>query len=176
MPYTPITNLSRRGEKIAPFVTMQNLGGVLAFGLVPWLLLASAPPLVRLVIALVGGVLGYILTLEVNGLSLVERFYWRMVGEVQALMVKRTISPQDMPGTVTEVRVPVIQRGGSIRMLPHGPQHHRRGSRQQERPRTPRLAGASVSRPVGTPLIDGEPSSRMPMLADTDRDHPVLEA
>lgn len=118
MPYTPINNLSRRGEKIAPFLTVQNVIGLIV-GLVPtWLALAAAPPLIRTGAALLAALIGYAVTLEWQGLSVAERLLWLIRGAIRsALRGGRPIEPSELPLGAASGDVVALQYGGAVSLL-----------------------------------------------------------
>ena len=116
MPYTPIANLTRRGEKIGPYITLQNAIGMV-LGLIPtWLMLVNAPGGLRTVLAVAAALVGYILTFEWNGLSLFERGLWYVRGSVRTLLQPGPITPTDLPVGRETARVAAVRRGGDVRL------------------------------------------------------------
>lgn len=115
MPYHPISTLSRRGEKIAPFLSIQNTIGMVVLAGPIWLIVAPAPGLLRFVAVIVGAGVGYLVTLDVRGMSLYERLLWVARGQVRILVRGRTITPADLPGTAVQARIIVTPRDGPFR-------------------------------------------------------------
>jgi predicted neutral ceramidase superfamily lipid hydrolase len=122
MPYVPISNMSRRGEKVAPFLTIQNVLGVIALAAPAYALGAGLPPVLRVLITLALAILAYIATSETNGMAPYERVMWRMRGRARVWMRGPTLSPTALPDAVVQVRVPVNRRGGAVRLRLRAPQ------------------------------------------------------
>jgi len=121
MPYIPIANLTRRGEKIGPYITLQNAIGMV-LGLIPtWLVLANAPGGIRTALAVAAALVGYVVTFEWNGLSLFERGLWYVRGSVRTLLQPGPITPTDLPVGRETARVAALRRGGDVRLRPVAP-------------------------------------------------------
>jgi hypothetical protein len=106
---------SRKKEKIATFLTFESIVAVLIAFLPLFLLSGSWPLLVRVPVCAGAAALGYILTLEVQGLALYERLLWIGRGLVRLRLHGGTITPDDLPGSVV-VQAPdaVIALDGPI--------------------------------------------------------------
>lgn len=116
MPYEPITNLSRRGEKIAPFISVQNAVGMVALGGLAWLFATPFPGVVRFIVTILLTAVGYLITMDLRGMSLFDRMMWLLRGRARTVLRGRVISPDDLPGTVTQAVIPVTRRDGPVRL------------------------------------------------------------
>lgn len=90
--------LSRRGEKIAAFLTVENAVGVAALA-GPFFVIGGIALLPRAIIIVLAAALGVAITLETDGMLFCERLLWRARGECRLLLRGRTLSPEDLPGT-----------------------------------------------------------------------------
>src|SRR6185503_18890851 len=90
---------SRRGEKFALGITVENLAGMGGFGMLALMLGGSFAPPLRFGIALLAAVLGFLLTHERVGMLVIERAIWRLRGQTRIWLSGTTISPDDLPGT-----------------------------------------------------------------------------
>jgi hypothetical protein len=118
MPYRTIENMTRRGEKIAPFLTIENLVGLLISGTLGYVLKASLEGVWQF--AFMAGCmgLGYLATLEVQGIVRYQRVIWRLRGSVASLVRGRALTPTDLPGSALQRHVTVVRLGGSVRLRP----------------------------------------------------------
>lgn len=116
MPYTPVSNLSRRGEKIAPFVSVQNALGMVALAAIGWVASAAFPGPVQFFLTLLLAGTGYLITMDVKGMSLYERVLWQLRGRMRMLLRGKTLAPEDLPGTVVQTKLAVTRRGGPVRL------------------------------------------------------------
>lgn len=92
--------LSRRGEKVAAFMTVENAVGMAVLA-GPFFALGDLPLLLRALAILLAAVLGFLITAETNGMMFCERVLWRLRGEARLLVRGRTLKPDDLPGTRT---------------------------------------------------------------------------
>jgi hypothetical protein len=90
--------LSRRGEKVAAFLTVENAVGI-AVCAGPIFAIGEMPLALRAVAVALGAALGVLITLETGGMMLCERVLWRLRGEARLLIRGRALSPDDLPGT-----------------------------------------------------------------------------
>lgn len=122
MPYIPIKNLSRRGEKVAPFLSVQNITGMVVVAGPIWLLTLAAPDLLRFGLVVSAALLGYLVTLDLRGMSLAERLLWRARGQIRSAVRGRTIAPADLPGMAsTQVHILATPRDGPFQMHQSAP-------------------------------------------------------
>ncbi|MBC8163003.1 MAG: hypothetical protein H7Z42_17485 [Roseiflexaceae bacterium] len=92
--------LSRRGEKVAAFLTVENAVGMAVFGL-PFFLIDQMPMLVRAAAIVLGSILGFLLTNDTQGMMFCERMLWRVRGLLRPLMQGSTLAPEQLPGVRT---------------------------------------------------------------------------
>lgn len=140
MPYDPISPMSRRGEKIAPFLTTQHVMGMIVLAAPTYTLCAPLPPTLRFVVTLLMVVLAYVLTSESRGMAPYERALWRLRGRARGLLRGTTISPAMLPDVVAQVRVPVSRQGAAVRLAPGAPlgaDHAAGGSPRSALPASP---------------------------------------
>ena len=114
----PVTErfTSRRGEKFALGITVENLAGMAGFGMLALMLGGSLAPPLRFAIALFAAVLGFLLTHERAGMLVIERFVWRLRGQTRTWLSGPTISPDALPGTRSVAKGQrVVRRDGLVR-------------------------------------------------------------
>ena len=114
----PITErfTSRRGEKFALGITVENLAGMGGFGMLAFMLGGSVTPPLRFAIALLAAVLGFLLTHERAGMLVIERAIWRLRGQTRIWLSGANISPDDLPGTRSVAKGQrVVRRDGVVR-------------------------------------------------------------
>jgi hypothetical protein len=92
--------LSRRGEKVAAFMTVENAVGMAVLA-GPFFVVGDLPILMRAVVIALAAVLGFLITTETEGMVFCERVLWRVRGELRLLVRGRTLTPDDLPGTRT---------------------------------------------------------------------------
>lgn len=90
--------LSRRGEKIAAFLTVENAVGIAVLA-GPFFVIGGIPLLPRALIIALAAALGVLATLETDGMLFCERLLWRARGEFRLLLRGRRLAPDDLPGT-----------------------------------------------------------------------------
>lgn len=90
--------LSRRGEKVAAFVTVENAVGM-AVVAGPLFAVGDLPLLLRAVAIGLAAALGFLITMETEGMMFCERVLWRARGQVRLGLRGRTLAPDDLPGT-----------------------------------------------------------------------------
>ena len=118
MPYESIEQIQTRGyEKIAQFLTVQQLFGVIALLLPGIAVTTNMDGLMRFVVLALCVVLGYLLATDVRGMAPYQRLFWRLRGVVSMAVRGRTLEATDLPGTVSDVQIPIQQSGGSIRRV-----------------------------------------------------------
>ncbi len=118
MPYESIEQIQTRGyEKIAQFLTVQQLFGVMALLLPGIAVTTSMDGLMRFVVLALCVLLGYLLATEVRGMAPYQRVFWRVRGVVGMAARGRTLEATDLPGTVSGVQIAIQQAGGPIRRV-----------------------------------------------------------
>lgn len=166
MPYTPISNLSRRGEKLAPFITVQNAVGMVALGGFGWLVASPFPGFLRFLVMALFAAVGYLVTVDVRGMSMYERVLWRLRGQFRRLLHGNAISPDDLPGTIIQAKIPVARRDGMVRLRAAPP--------AAVRPQTTAAAKSRLtSRRAGRPTVAVPP---LPARAAARHPEPIAAA
>ena len=114
MPYSQLEELtSRKREKVALFLTAENMAGLLAIGLPAYIGTLGVSIWLRILILIAAGILGVALTSEVNGMAFYERALWWVRGRVRRRMTSAIVRPIEF--TVA----PVVQ--GDRALLLGGP-------------------------------------------------------
>jgi hypothetical protein len=115
MPYRNIENMSRRGEKIAPFLTVENVVGLIITGVIGYGLSAALPGGWRMVFIGACLALGYVATLEAKGMARYQRLLWMLRGLLASIQ-RPTIIPDDLPGSALHSHVPIMRQDGIVRL------------------------------------------------------------
>ena len=112
MPYQQLENLtSRKQEKVAAFLTAENMAGIFAFGLPAYIATTQTVLWLRLLILLTALILGLLVTHEIGGMAFYERVLWRLRGWVRRRASGATVHPAEF------IAAPVVQ---GDRALPVG--------------------------------------------------------
>jgi len=106
MPYDHIEQIrDRRGEKVAFFLTAENLGGMIAIGLPVYVgTVFIEQGWLRGVLIIVSALIGYLLTVEVGGLRVYERMMWRARGIIRMLFGGRIVRIDQVSGRTVTTR------------------------------------------------------------------------
>ncbi len=89
---------SRRGEKVALFLTFENAAGLIV-GVLPAFILSDALPWwLRILIVLAAGAVGLLATLEVAGLAFYERVIWAVRGAIARRAAGERLTPEQLVG------------------------------------------------------------------------------
>lgn len=92
---------SRKGEKVALFLTFENAAGLI-LGVLPAFILSGAMPWwLRILIVLAAGAVGVLATLEVGGLAFYERVAWAARGMIAKRATGERITPEQLIGAPT---------------------------------------------------------------------------
>lgn len=146
---------SRRGEKVAPFVTAENVVGMSVLA-GPFFVMNELPILARIVLIVFGATLGYLITQESRGMMLCERVLWRIRGEFRLLLRGRTLAPSDLSGTRPSViQHRAVARGGIV-------QKSRQHRADQVLPTTVSRRHEHIISPRNSSLDDASVSSLVP--------------
>ena len=102
MPHEMIDEIqSRKGEKVALFLTFENAAGLI-LGVLPAFILSGALPWwLRILIVLAAGAVGVLATLEVGGLAFYERVTWAVRGTIAKRAAGERITPEQLIGAPT---------------------------------------------------------------------------
>jgi len=105
MAYEQIEQIStRKGEKIAAFLTIENAAGLAVTVLPIYMLSGALPLLLRALLLGAAAALGIGATLEVRGLALYERALWRGRGALRLRLQGCRITPEQLAGASRSVR------------------------------------------------------------------------
>lgn len=116
MPYRTIEQITTRGyEKVAPFLTVQQLFGVI-IGLIPGVnLMRWIDGVLGVVVMLLVVLLSYLLTTEMDGMAPYERIMWHLRGLLRGVLMGTTLTPDDLPGVaVTTENTGISWEGGLV--------------------------------------------------------------
>src|SRR5437867_2469144 len=110
---------SRKGEKVALFLTFENAAGLI-LGVLPAFILSGAMPwFLRILIVLAAGAVGVLATLEVGGLAFYERVTWAMRGTIARRAAGDRITPEQLIGArAVGRRDRALPIDGPIRAVP----------------------------------------------------------
>jgi hypothetical protein len=99
MPHEMIDEIqSRKGEKVALFLTFENAAGLI-LGVMPAFMLSGAMPWwLRILIVVAAGAVGVLATLEVGGLAFYERLIWAARGGIAGRTAGDRITPEQLVG------------------------------------------------------------------------------
>jgi hypothetical protein len=122
---------NRRKEKVAIFLTFENIVGLMLVFFPVFLITSALPLLLRAPLCIAAAVLGIALTLEVHGLAVYERALWHARGVVRLRTRGAVITPDDLAGALApataERPLPLagpirsIERARLTRSRPHLP-------------------------------------------------------
>lgn len=97
MPYCMIEELqSRRKEKVAVFLTFENIVGLIVVFFPIFLGSGGLPLLIRAPLCAAAAVLGVAVTLEVHGLPIYEQALWRARGAIRLRLRGNLIAPDEL--------------------------------------------------------------------------------
>jgi len=137
---------SRKKEKVAMFLTFENIIGLILLGFPVFVGSAALPLLLRAPLVVGAALLGVFLTLEAQGLPIYERVVWRVRGNIRIRTSGDTISPDNLAGAA---QTPTQERALAV----DGP--IRTAQRQQGlRPPTASTSHPEVSNQNGVPHGD----------------------
>ncbi len=89
---------SRKGEKVALFLTFENTAGLILSVLPAFVLSGALPWWLRIPIVLAAGAVGVLATLEVGGLAFYERLAWAVRGSIARRAAGDRITPEQLIG------------------------------------------------------------------------------
>jgi hypothetical protein len=130
MPHEMIDEIqSRKGEKVAIFLTMENATG-LVLGAIPGFLITfrALPWYLTFLITLSAGALGVLVTLEIGGMAFYERMVWWVRGALKQRLSTPRITPEaSTGGRGVGQRDAALPLHGSVRLVrPKRPAHPQR--------------------------------------------------
>jgi hypothetical protein len=101
MPYRMLEELqNRRKEKVAIFLTFENIVGLILVFFPVFVASSSLPLLIRGPLCITAAVLGVALTLDVEGLPVYAHALWRVRGTLRLRTNGSTITPDDLASTI----------------------------------------------------------------------------
>lgn len=116
MPYDHLEEiLSRKGEKIAMFLTLENAFGLILVAFPAYLVSAAMPFVLRVLIVLTAATLGVLATLELGGMTFYERVLWSCRGLFRRRLQGERITPTQLIGAAVVHADRPLLRGGPIR-------------------------------------------------------------
>jgi hypothetical protein len=89
---------SRKGEKVALFLTFENAAGLILGVLPAFILSGTLPWWLRLLLVLAAGAVGVLATLEVGGLAFYERLVWAVRGALAQRARGDLLTPEQLVG------------------------------------------------------------------------------
>lgn len=131
MPHDMIDEIqSRKGEKVALFLTFENAAGLI-LGVLPAFILSGALPWwLRILLVIAAGIVGVLATLEVGGLAFYERMTWAVRGAIAQRAAGNRITPEQLVGARTVGRrdraLPINGPIRAVTMRHSTPGHPRR--------------------------------------------------
>ena len=110
---------SRKREKVALFLTAENMGGLLIATLPVYIATAQFQSFfLRIVLLAMAATFGVIITLEYGGLALYERMLWRIRGFMRVQTSGAVLTPDQFSPTPVATHVQVLPVNGPIRAVP----------------------------------------------------------
>jgi hypothetical protein len=110
---------SRKGEKVALFLTMENATGLI-LGAVPIFLLTfrTLPWYLTLLITISAASVGFVATLSVGGMAFYERVVWWVRGALKQRLSSARLTPEEISGG-RAVGQPdaALALGGAVRLV-----------------------------------------------------------
>ncbi len=146
---------SRKREKVALFLTAENMGGLLLATLPVYLATAQFQSFfLRVILLIMAAVFGVTITLEVAGLPMYERVLWRVRGFMRVNTAGAMLTPDQFSPVPVATHVQILPVDGPIRVV------------------SPPRGSTFSDRRLDTPPTIGRPCSAMPSSSPFDE---VLE-
>src|SRR6476619_4866431 len=103
MPYRMLEELqNRRKEKVAIFLTFENIVGLILVFFPVFLGASAFPLIIRGPLCIGAALLGVAATLEVHGLPIYEQLLWRARGFLRVRTQGQIITPENLTGAVVQ--------------------------------------------------------------------------
>jgi hypothetical protein len=120
MPYQQIEEIqTRKGEKIALFLTIENAMGLILAAFPAYLISIAMPFVLRILVVGAAALLGVLATLDVGGMAFYERLAWRVRGSLRHQLASATITPEQLAGGTSMVyRDRPLPVGGPVQLRP----------------------------------------------------------
>src|SRR3954470_11369294 len=101
MPYRMLEELqNRRKEKVAIFLTFENIVGLIVIFFPVFLGSSAFPLIIRAPLCIGAAILGVTATLDVHGLPIYEQLLWRARGFLRLRTQGQVITPDHLTGAV----------------------------------------------------------------------------
>jgi hypothetical protein len=91
---------NRRKEKVAVFLTFENIVGLIVVFFPVFLGSGGLPLLIRGPLCIAAALLGAAITIDVHGLALYEQLLWRVRGALRLRLRGNIITPDDLAGAI----------------------------------------------------------------------------
>ncbi|MDP9315319.1 MAG: hypothetical protein M3R24_31400 [Chloroflexota bacterium] len=109
---------SRKREKVALFLTAENMGGLLLATLPVYLATAQFQSFfLRVILLIMAAVFGVTITLEVAGLPMYERLLWRVRGFMRVKTAGAMLTPDQFSPVPVATHVQILPVDGPIRVV-----------------------------------------------------------
>lgn len=159
MPYRMLEELqNRKNEKVALFLTFENMVGLLLIGFPFFALTGGLPLLLRAPLVIGAGAIGVFLTMDVGGMAFYERILWWVRGMLRMRTKGRSITPTLLVGAPVQEKAPdpVLALDGPIQLARR--ERSRRGGPVVITTVQPRRAGTPIPDELGAfrPASSGE--------------------
>ncbi len=164
MPYQQLEELtSRKREKVALFLTAENMAGLLSIGLPAYIVTSHTSLWLRILILLAAAGLGVALTSEINGLAFYERLLWWSRGRARRL-VGRLLQPCEFTAVLVVPSDRPLPLEGSIRRVHErasdpAPTQRFSGTVDTAAPSRYRVQRGRVARETALPVAPGDRQS-----------------
>jgi hypothetical protein len=108
----------RKGEKMAAFLTMENIGGIIGGAVLMLVIGMTLPTLVRWGLTGIGAIIGLVVTFDHQGFPLYVRLRWIIAGLVRLRLTGGRWSPETLEGTkAVGQRDRAMRVGGPIKVV-----------------------------------------------------------
>src|SRR3712207_3141305 len=115
MAYEQLEELtSRKREKVALFLTAENMAGLLAVGLPAYIGTMQTPFFLRILILIAAAVLGVVITTDMNGMACYERMLWWVRGRLRRQVAGGVIRPAEFAAAPVVQGDRAVPLGGPI--------------------------------------------------------------
>ena len=127
MPYRMLEEIQdRRKEKVAVFLTTQNIFGLVIMIVPTYVLTPGLPMLLRGLALMLSAVIGFAITLDHEGLPLYERGLWYARGILRRAMSGAVMTPESLMGAIVQHQQDrAIQVDGPIQPIQRVPRARR---------------------------------------------------
>ena len=127
MPYRMLEEIQdRRKEKVAVFLTTQNIFGLVIMVVPTYVLTAGLPLLLRGLALILGAAIGFAVTLDHDGLPLYEKGLWLVRGIIRRALNGTVMTPESLMGAIVgHQQDRAIQVDGPIQPIQRVPRARR---------------------------------------------------